>query len=51
MSTELVPGVYHIVVAGVVDLNHTRLTRQEGKAVTILPPGAAPEPDQEVIIS
>ena len=42
-------GIYHIVVAGSVD--SARLTRHGRDVVTILAPGAAPEPEQEVRIA
>ena len=45
-TTQVPPGIYRIVVAGGVE--PTCLTRSES-AVTILPPSAQPDPDQEVI--
>ena len=44
---EIKPGVYRIVEAS--SVNSARLTRHEGNSVTVLPPGAAPEPEQEVM--
>jgi len=48
-TTQLPPGIYRIVVAGVESFLNARLTRQGEEGVTILPAGAAPEPEQEVI--
>jgi hypothetical protein len=45
MSSQLPPGIYRITVAGSVE--PTRLTRTK-EGVTILPPGAQPDPEQEV---
>jgi hypothetical protein len=44
--TQIPPGIYRINVAGGID--PARLTRT-GEHVTILPPGAQPDPEQEVI--
>ena len=44
---EIKPGIYHIVEAG--SVNSARLTRHGEDWVTVLPPGAAPEPEQEVM--
>jgi hypothetical protein len=46
MSSQLPPGIYRITVAGGVE--PACLTRNE-QDVTILPPGARPDPEQEVI--
>jgi len=48
-TTVLPPGIYRIVVAGGVEppFLTARLTRQGERGVTILPAGAAPEPEQE----
>ena len=45
--TEIKPGIYRIVVAGSVD--SARLTRHGRDSVTVLPAGAAPELEQEVM--
>ena len=44
---EIKPGIYRIVVAG--SVNSARLTRRGPDMVTILPAGAAPELEQEVM--
>jgi hypothetical protein len=46
MSSQLPPGIYRITVAGSVEPEC--LTRTE-QGVTILPPGARPDREQEVI--
>lgn len=48
---ELLPqGNYRIVVAHLGKIGPEALTRQEGKGVTILPPGVLPDSDQIVLI-
>ena len=44
---EIKTGIYHIIVTG--SVNSARLTRHGRDLVTVLPPGAAPEPEQEVM--
>jgi len=46
-TTALPPGIYRISVAGGVEPEC--LTRDGDSRVTILPPSAKPDPDQEVI--
>ena len=46
-TTQLTAGIYRINVAGGVEPSY--LTRQEGGRVTILPPGAQPDIEQQVI--
>ena len=47
MATTLSSGIYRINVAGGVE--PACLTRDGDKRVTILPPSAQPNPEQEVI--
>ena len=44
---EIKPGIYYIIEAG--SVNSARLTRHGRNSVTILPPGDAPQSDQEVM--
>ena len=46
-TTQLTAGIYRINVTGGVEPSY--LTRQEGGRVTILPPGAQPDIEQQVI--
>ena len=46
-TTQLPPGIYRINVAGGVEPSY--LTREEGGRVTILPPSAQSDPEQQVI--
>ena len=46
-TTQVPPGIYHIVVAGGVQSD--RLTRNGENGVTILLAGGAPEHEQEVL--
>ncbi|KAF8338650.1 hypothetical protein F5887DRAFT_919943 [Amanita rubescens] len=46
-TTELPPGIYHIVVAGLGVVEPARLTREGKNGVTVLPPSAQRNPEQE----
>lgn len=46
--TKLPPGIYRINVARAPGVESECLTRHGDKGVTILPPGAQPDPLQEV---
>ena len=48
-TTVLPPGIYHIVVDKPGGVDSQRLTRHEANGVTILPPSAQHDPEQEVI--
>ena len=48
-TTQLPPGIYRIAVARGSGSTHELLTRESDSRVTILPPGAKPDPEQEVI--
>ncbi len=47
----LPPSIYRIIVTELGKIGPNCLTRHTEKHVTILPPGATPEPEQEVIYS
>jgi hypothetical protein len=49
-TTELPPGIYRIALAKF-DVEPALLTRQGGNRVTVLPPGAQRDPEQEVMLS
>jgi hypothetical protein len=49
MTSKLPPGIYRIDVASGGGVERECLTRQGEKGVTILPPSAQPNPQQEVI--
>ncbi|KAF8345452.1 hypothetical protein F5887DRAFT_917428 [Amanita rubescens] len=46
-TTELSPGIYHIVVAELGGVEPARLTREGRNGVTVLPPSAQRNPEQE----
>jgi hypothetical protein len=49
MSTTVPPGIYHIVVASLGGVEPALLTRQGKNDVTVLPPSAQRDPEQEVM--
>ncbi len=48
-TTELPPGIYRIALVRFGGVEPALLTRQGGNRVTILPPGAQADPEQEVM--